>query len=142
MRELPLLLLAAAFLCLTGSAQPLMLDPNFTPVITRNFTRVYTTALQPDGKILIGGDFVQVNGATAFKVARLNSDGTPDSTFDAGVGLQGGMALKILLQPDGKILVGGRFVQVNGVPRNRIARLNSDGSLDPSFDPGLGATTE
>jgi uncharacterized delta-60 repeat protein len=138
MRQL-LLLLSAAFLGLTSLAQPLMLDTNFNPIITRNFTRVYTTAIQPDGKILIGGDFVQVSGATAFKIARLNSDGTLDPTFDAGIGLEGGMALKILVQGDGKILVGGRFTSVNGVLRNRIARLNADGSLDASFDPGLGA---
>jgi uncharacterized delta-60 repeat protein len=138
MRQL-LLLLSAAFLGLTCLAQPLMLDTNFNPVITRNFTRVYSTALQPDGKILIGGDFVQVGGAPAFKIARLNSDGTLDPTFDAGIGLEGGMALKILVQGDGKILVGGRFTSVNGVLRNRIARLNSDGSLDTDFDPGSGA---
>jgi len=138
MRKL-LISLSAAFLGLTSLAQPLMLDTNFNPVITRNFTRVYSTAIQTDGKILIGGDFVQVNGATAFKIARLNSDGSFDPAFDAGIGLEGGFGLKIVVQGDGKILVGGRFTHVNGVPRNRIARLNSNGSLDTSFDPGSGA---
>ncbi len=82
MRQL-LSLLSAAFLGLTCQAQPLMLDTNFNPVITRNFTRVYSTAIQPDGQILIGGDFVQVNGSAAFKIARLNTDGTLDPTFNA-----------------------------------------------------------
>lgn len=134
-----LLFFSAVFLWLTSQAQPLMLDTNFNPVITRNFTRVYTTAIQPDSKILIGGDFIQVNGSTAFRIARLNSDGTFDPSFNAGIGLEGGVALKILVQGDGKILVGGRFTHINGVPCNRIARLNPDGSLDTSFDPGSGA---
>src|SRR5262249_20552779 len=42
-------------------------------------------------------------------------------------------------QPDGKVLIGGSFESVNGVARKNIARLNEDGSLDPSFDPGAGA---
>src|SRR5436190_2256283 len=48
------------------------------------------------------------------------------------------IAVTLALQPDGKILVGGEFWSVNGTPRNRIARLNDDGSLDPTFNPGAG----
>src|SRR2546428_5867760 len=44
----------------------------------------------------------------------------------------------IALQSDGTVLVGGAFTTVTGVPRPGIARVNSHGSLDPSFDPGLG----
>lgn len=47
----------------------------------------------------------------------------------------------IAVQPDGKLMIGGDFTQFNGVTRNRVARLNSDGSLDTSFDPGLGANS-
>lgn len=43
------------------------------------------------------------------------------------------------VQPDGKILIGVAFTRINGTNRNRIVRLNADGSLDLSFDPGLGA---
>jgi uncharacterized delta-60 repeat protein len=42
----------------------------------------------------------------------------------------------LILQPDGKILVGGRFTTLGGIARNRIGRLNPDGSLDLSFNPG------
>lgn len=118
--------------------QALELDPDFKPFITRNFTRVYSTALQADQKILIGGDFIQVGSVTAFKLARLNTDGTVDPTFGASLGFQGGVLLIIVVQGDGKILVGGRFTHINGVSRNRIARLNSDGSLDSSFTVAAG----
>jgi hypothetical protein len=42
----------------------------------------------------------------------------------------------LALQPDGKILVCGYFLQVNGYSRNSVARLNADGSVDESFSPG------
>src|ERR1700680_4173948 len=41
----------------------------------------------------------------------------------------------VVVQPDGKILIGGDFTSVRGTPRNRIARLNPDGTLDAAFDP-------
>ncbi len=50
-----------------------------------------------------------------------------------------GMVGKIGLLPDGKIIITGTFSEVNGVARNRIARLNPDGSLDETFQPGIGA---
>jgi hypothetical protein len=43
--------------------------------------------------------------------------------------------LALAVQPDGKILVGGRFTSLNGRPRSRIGRLNGDGTLDLNFDP-------
>jgi hypothetical protein len=45
------------------------------------------------------------------------------------------------LQPDGRILAGGWFENVAGVARGRVARLNSDGTLDAAFDPGGGANS-
>ena len=50
-----------------------------------------------------------------------------------------GSVLAIDLQSDNKILIGGSFTEINGVARNRVARLNSDGSLDLSFNPSDGA---
>jgi uncharacterized delta-60 repeat protein len=99
---------------------------------------VRTTALQPDGKILIGGDFFFYNGISRDRIARLNSDGSLDTSFNPGTGANTWVTT-IALQPDGKILIGGNFTSYNGTTRNRIARLNSDGSLDTSFNPGTGA---
>jgi uncharacterized delta-60 repeat protein len=101
-------------------------------------------ALQPDGKIVIGGRFNTVGGVARKGIARLNPDGSLDPTFDPGAGITPGAlapfsVVMIVRQPDGKLLVCGSFVGVNGVPRNAIARLHSDGSLDTSFDIGTGA---
>lgn len=92
---------------------------------------------QPDGKILICGNFTQFNGEQKSYIARLNADGTIDSSFSAGVGY---WVRTMSLQKDGKIVIGGYFNNVEGQSRNLIARLNSDGSLDYSFDPGNGAS--
>lgn len=94
---------------------------------------VSTLALQPDGKILIGGDFTSFNGTSRNRLARLNSDGTLDTTFlSAGSGANDQL-FALVLQTDGKVLIGGLFTTINNVPRNRIARLNSDGTLDTAF---------
>jgi len=95
--------------------------------------------VQPDGKILVGGVFTTFNGVTANRIARLNSDGTLDTTFATNVGTGFDNTIQhITLAPDGKILVGGVFTTFNGVTANRIARLNSDGTLDTSFNIGTG----
>jgi uncharacterized delta-60 repeat protein len=54
------------------------------------------------------------------------------SAFGGGEGVNGEV-LAIMIQPDGKIVIGGRFSAVNGIARNNIARLNGDGTLDRTF---------
>jgi uncharacterized delta-60 repeat protein len=100
---------------------------------------VCSIVVQPDAKVLIAGNFTNVNGIARNGIARLNSNGSVDSSFLNGLSgivgsFRGPLALK--LQADGKILVGGAFTAVNGIGRNNIARLNSDGSLDMSFHNG------
>jgi len=101
---------------------------------------VSSIALQQDGKILVGGRFGSYNDTPQNSITRLNADGSLDTTFDIGTGIEGGDELvsKILLQSDSKILVGGRFTSYNGTPQNSITRLNADGSLDTTFDSGTG----
>ncbi len=102
---------------------------------------VHDLAIQPaDGKILIGGNFSTVKGTGRAGIARLNSDGTLDTTFNpgSGIGTSGVVVAAIALQADGKILIGGNFNSYNGTLRNKIARLNSNGSLDGTFNPGTG----
>jgi uncharacterized delta-60 repeat protein len=91
------------------------------------------TAVQPDGKILIGGGFTRVLGVLRNNIARLNTDGTLDLAFNPTA--TGGI-YSITVQPDGKILVGGSFTFIGGQSRNNIARLNTDGTLDLAFNPG------
>ena len=100
--------------------------------------QVLQIAQQADGKIIIGGTFVTVDGRTSSRIARLNLDGTLDTSFNVGSGANIGIS-DIVLQPDGKILIGGSFTAYNGTSRNHFARLNSNGLLDTTFDVGTGA---
>jgi uncharacterized delta-60 repeat protein len=113
------------------------LDGGFTTasVITG---AVYCGAVQLDGKVLIGGDFFRVGGIDRGHFARLNTNGTVDTLFGTNSGADG-IVYAMALQPDGKIVIGGNFTSINGTNRSRIARLNSDGGLDLTFDPGTGA---
>lgn len=99
---------------------------------------VYSIAVLPNGKILIGGNFTAYNGLARNRIARLNSDGSIDTGFNTGVGADD-VVCSIVLKADGKILIGGYFTTYNNVSRNAIARLNSNGSLDTTFNPGTGA---
>jgi uncharacterized delta-60 repeat protein len=112
-------------------------DMGFDPGVNMN-NYVEALALQPDGKILVGGGFYAgLGGAVRYFLGRLNPDGTADAGFSPGAD---GAVSALALQPDGKILVGGLFGYIGGefgdTPRSRIARLNSDGSVDAGFDPG------
>ena len=113
------------------------LDTTFNPGTGAN-VRVLTIAIQADGKILIGGYFTSYNGVAQNYIARLNTNGTLDTTFNSGMGANSSVE-SIATQVDGKILIGGGFTSYNGVARNHIARLNADGSLDTTFNPGTGA---
>ena len=98
---------------------------------------VRVVVVQPDGKILIGGDFTTLspNGGAAVTrnhIARLNPDGTLDTAFDPNAN---SLVLSIAVQADGKILVGGAFTFIGGQTRNRIARLDATTGLADSFDP-------
>ena len=98
---------------------------------------VYSTVLQADGKIIVGGNFTSFNGVTINRVARLHADGTLDTSFNPGSGLNN-TVFSLAVQTDGKIIVGGLFTTINGTIRNRIVRLNSDGSIDTTFVIGTG----
>jgi uncharacterized delta-60 repeat protein len=93
--------------------------------------------IQPDNKLLLGGNFTSFNGISANYIARLNPDGSMDDTFISGAGFNNFVHV-IELQSDSKILVGGGFTSYNGVMANRIIRLNSDGSQDITFSTGSG----
>jgi uncharacterized delta-60 repeat protein/uncharacterized repeat protein (TIGR01451 family) len=96
---------------------------------------VTATAIQADGKILIGGLFTTVLGVTRNNMARLNPDGTLDVAFDPNAN---DFVYSIVVQADGKILVAGNFNGANsigGQARNRIARLDAITGLADSFDP-------
>ena len=127
----------------TANAQPGTVDPGFNPDVTTviydYFPGVFATSVQADGKIIIGGAFSAVGGLTRSRVARLNSDGTVDTLFDAGLAAGyadgGNSAVRCTaVQTDGKVIVGGHF---NPGGSNGLLRFNGDGTRDTGFNAGL-----
>lgn len=108
------------------------LDLTFNPIVNEG---VECMILQPDGKILIAGSFTTVNSTSRRRIARLNSNGSLDTGFDPGLGANDTVHA-IALQTNGMVLVAGSFTTMNTSNRSNLARLNSDGSLDASFDCG------
>jgi uncharacterized delta-60 repeat protein len=112
-------------------------------------------AIQPDGKIILAGSktdpAASPASASELAVTRYNANGTPDTSFGTGgvvgtevftppVGGTSAAALAVLVQPDGKILVGGgagTFIPVKTrVSEGFVARYTAAGSLDTSFGTG------
>ena len=107
-------------------------------------TTVSALAVQPDGKVLVGGAFTSYNGVSNVRIARLNADGTNNTgtgagQFNTGAGFNGTVNA-LALQPDGKVLAGGAFTTYQGVTATRLARLNTDGTNHNTDVPLAGAT--
>ncbi|MDF7812486.1 T9SS type A sorting domain-containing protein [Hymenobacter sp. YC55] len=119
-----------------------VVDPSFIANTTNiNLGPISALAQQPDGKLLIGGSFTQVDGQPAARIARLLLDGTLDNSFQPGTGANNTVR-SISLEPNGSIVIGGNFTQVNGINRGRVARLTSTGNLDTNFAAGVGASNQ
>src|SRR5437660_721810 len=105
---------------------------------------VYVVVVQPDGKILIGGDFTTLspNGGAAVTrnhIARLNPDGTLDTAFNPNAN---NTVLSIAVQADGKILAGGFFSSIGGQTRNYITQLDATTGLADSFNPNANSNVD
>ena len=107
---------------------------NIGTAVSTDNSGVITSALQSDGKILLGGEFSSWNGTSAGRLVRLNSTGTLDGAFNINVGANSNVNA-LAVQSNGQIVVGGTFTSWAGVGsnRNRLVRLNSDGVLDETF---------
>jgi uncharacterized delta-60 repeat protein len=97
---------------------------------------ITSIALQPDGKILVAGRFKRYAGMSRRGVARLNQDGSLDGSFDSGPGTDD-TAGQVVLSPDGKIYIFGRFTRYNGIARNGMARLHGDMPISANSAKGL-----
>ncbi len=100
--------------------------------------------LQADGKLTLFGSMQAANGSTNLnQIARFNANGTVDSTFPAGSGVElNGLSLfgfyRVIRQSDGKYVGIGDFIGYGGEQANRLVRINADGTRDYSFDVGGG----
>ncbi|EJG01581.1 T9SS sorting signal type C domain-containing protein [Flavobacterium sp. F52] len=101
---------------------------------------VRTLLLQRDGNLIVGGDYLSLNGSPVSYLTRLNPNGSINESFNTGTGFNGKIYASYL-QSDGKIILGGSFTSYNGISAGRLIRLNSDGSYDPTFNTSIGATT-
>ena len=121
------------------------LDSSFSPV-TGASDAIKSIALTPPyapTQYYIGGHFTAFNNQPQSYIARLNPNGSLDQSFSPAVN---GPVESVVVQPDGKVLIGGAFTVVGSqqLQMNGVARLNTDGSLDTSFNPGtvLSGTVE
>ena len=135
------ILVAGSFTQIGGTAAPGLArlnsdgarDPNFQ--VDAGLTvsgGIHRFAVQPDGKILVGGSAAGENN-----LIRLNADGSVDPGFAASTN---GQINAMLAETDGTIVLGGNFTQVNGVPRQGLARLDADGGLSPFLSQETGVS--
>lgn len=192
------ILMGGLFLTYSGSSSPYIVRVNTNGTRDTTFNvgtgfngAVYDLKLQSDGKVIVTGAFTSYSGSTRNRIARLNTNGTYDTTYNIGTGLnQNGFAVAIQgddkavivgnsmttysgsnigtgslrintngtldttfingtgftattrvgyavdIQSDGKILVGHGATQYSGSTVTRLTRLNTDGTVDSSFNPG------
>ena len=97
---------------------------------------MYALSIQSDGKILIGGNFTEVDGDSRENIYRLNTNGSVDSSFDTSNGANNPVRT-VGVQSDGKVVIGGEFTLIDSTPITRTARLNTNGSIDSTFAPTI-----
>jgi uncharacterized delta-60 repeat protein len=117
------------------------LDATFAANLGGGFNNaVFAAERSPGGKITVTGLFTAVHGVTSNRVARLNSDGTLDTAFTTNLGAGfNNDVYAAAIQADGRAVVGGTFSTFGGVASAFIARINADGTRDPSFTASLGS---
>jgi uncharacterized delta-60 repeat protein len=96
---------------------------------------VTTLLVDNAGKILCGGQVTGYNGNVIGNFVRLNTDGSVDTTFSSGTGFNSFTYGGIHQLSNGKYIVTGDFTQYNGASITRVARLNTDGTLDTGYTP-------
>ncbi|MBK8227761.1 MAG: delta-60 repeat domain-containing protein [Flavobacteriales bacterium] len=111
-------------------------DPTFSTGSIDHLVEVRAVVVQPDGKVVVGSNF-GFAGSTSQGITRLTSTGALDPGFAAGTGFTGEVRA-LALQPDGKILVAGNMTAYNGSACARVVRLNVNGTLDATFNAGIG----
>ncbi|MDO7849438.1 T9SS type A sorting domain-containing protein [Hymenobacter sp. M29] len=112
-------------------------DASFAPLV-QDLGSVFDLALQPDGKLLVGGSFSEINGAAVRNVARLEANGLVDASFGAAAD---DAVYALALQTDGKVLLGGDFDYLNSASQPALGRVLSTGARDANFSPPIPART-
>jgi uncharacterized delta-60 repeat protein len=113
-------------------------DTSFNPGGAGANAGVATVAVQADGRLVLGGDFGQVNTTVAGGFARLNADGTPDASFNPGGSGADSSVFTLAARADGKLLLGGYFSSINDTARNAIALLHNAAATESLAAPDQG----
>lgn len=114
-----------------------VVDSTFNPDFHYSSGSISDMALQSDGKVVIVGSFTYLGGQPRTGIGRLNSNGTVDTNFNPVVA-GGDLCVNcVVVQPDGKIVVGGGFDHLAGHPCNSLGRLNPGGTYDTNFNAGV-----
>ncbi|WP_170113188.1 delta-60 repeat domain-containing protein [Ahniella affigens] len=98
---------------------------------------IFAMIQQPDGKLVVGGDFTRIAGVSRANLARFNPDGSLDLTFTMAAD---GIVFCLDIDSQGWIYAGGNFLTLNGQPRSRLGRFNSSGAVDANWQPGTDGT--
>ena len=109
------------------------IDVNFNPSGKGAAGIVKALGIQSDGKIIVAGNFLMYNDSTRKRIARINADGSLDTTFTSKIGANAEISA-VAIQSDGKIIIGGSFTKYDTFSRNYITRLNTDGTVDTTFN--------
>ncbi len=125
---------------LTIIPTPAHLAEGFTPPAANIFgnNNILALATAPDGGVYAGGFFTNIGGdSSRNRLAKINPDGSLDTGFTPP-NISNGQVNAIAVQENGQVIVVGSFTTVDDVYRDRIIRLNTDGSLDEDFSAAVG----
>jgi len=127
-----------------GATRIIRLNPDGTRDATFNVGTGFNVfasrvLVQSDGKIVVVGGFTTYSGSSQSGIVRLNTDGTIDNTFNIGTGVANNQLTSLAIQSDGKYVVGGNYLTYSGSSSVRITRINTDGTLDATFNTGAGS---
>lgn len=123
-----------------SQAQLLNIDTNFQIGSAANGI-VNKIDIQSNGKIILSGDFQLFNTQSKKRIVRLESNGNIDNTFQSGIGVEGPVRASAL-QSDDKLIIGGLFNSYNTSTIKNLVRLNSNGTVDSTFNTGIGPNNE
>lgn len=142
------IVIGGAFTVVSGVGRPHVARLNADGTLDTTFdpgsgatNEIDSLALQLDGSVLVGGAFTNFNGAPHSCLVRLLASGAVDQAFALTNGPDGAVKA-LLVDPDNNIVLGGSFLSVAGLSRSHIARLSSDGTLDPRINFGTGADAD
>jgi len=115
------------------------LDVNFNPGSDSADSLVSAIGVQPDGKVVVSGQFMSLGGSARFGMARVNSDGSLDDAYQPQI-RRSGVVNAVAVDSSGRMLAGGDFIEVGEVSRNGVARLNADGRWTADSTRAAGRT--